>query len=181
MAWCLGYIGDFVEASARGEEALRLAEAAQHDLSLAMAYAGVARPYLVRGDFPQAVSWLGRSMEICRRASFAPLFLLVAGDLGQAYALSGRVEEGLALLQEATAQSGALNLLPTHAWNVTMLAEVCAHLGDARRAATLYELLLPFERRNVVTAQCVFDGPASRYLGIMAATRPNSLSAFPHT
>src|SRR6185437_10463494 len=49
-------------------------------------------------------------------------------------------------------------------------SEVCAHLGDAERAATLYELLLPFERRNIVTAQCVFDGPASRYLGIMAAT-----------
>jgi hypothetical protein len=53
---------------------------------------------------------------------------------------------------------------------MAMLAEVCAHLGDARRAAALYDLLLPFERRNVVTAQCVFDGPAARYLGILAAT-----------
>jgi len=47
---------------------------------------------------------------------------------------------------------------------------VCAHLGDSDRAAELYELLLPFERRNVVTAQSLFDGPVTRYLGVMAAT-----------
>jgi len=47
----------------------------------------------------------------------------VACDLGQAYALSGRVAEAVALLEEATAQSAALRLMPTHAWNVTMLAE----------------------------------------------------------
>ena len=53
---------------------------------------------------------------------------------------------------------------------VALLSEVCAHLGETTRAAALYQLLLPFERRNVVTAQCVFDGPASRYLGILATT-----------
>jgi class 3 adenylate cyclase/tetratricopeptide (TPR) repeat protein len=162
MAWCLGYIGDFAEASARAEEALRLAEAAQHDLSLAMAYAGVARPYLVQGDFPLAISWLGRSIEICRRASFAPLFLLVAGDLGQAYALSGRVEEGLALLQEATAQSAALNLLPTHAWNVTMLAEVCALAGRREEALAHVERGLALARAH---RQRWLEAEALRILG----------------
>jgi tetratricopeptide (TPR) repeat protein len=162
MAWCLGYIGDFAEASARAEQALRLAEAAQHDLSLAMAYAGVARPYLVQGDFPLAISWLGRSIEICRRASFAPLFFLVAGDLGQAYALSGRVEEGLGLLQEATAQSAALNLLPTHAWNVTMLAEVCALAGRREEALTHVERGLALARAH---RQRWLEAEALRILG----------------
>ena len=53
---------------------------------------------------------------------------------------------------------------------IALLAEVCAHLRDADRAAALYRLLIPFERRNVVTAQCCFDGPVSRYLAILAAT-----------
>ena len=129
MAWSLAYLGEFAEAAGHAQEAERLAEAAQHDLSLALAYAGAGRPHLVQGNFPLAVSWLGRSVEICRRAHFEPLFLLVASDLGQAYALSGRVEEGVALLAEATAQSAALNLRPTHAWNLTMLAEACALAG----------------------------------------------------
>ena len=129
MAWSLAYLGEFAEASTHAQEAERLAEAAQHELSRALAYAGAGRPHLVQGNFPLAVSWLSRSLEICRRASFGPLFLLVASDLGQAYALSGRAEEGVTLLAEAVAQSAALNLRPTHAWNLTMLAEACALAG----------------------------------------------------
>ena len=98
---------------------------------------GMGRPHLIRGDLAPAVSWLGRSVEICRRANFAPLFLLVASDLGPALALSGRVDEGLALLEEAAAQSAGLNVRPTHAWNVTMLAEVCA-LAGRRAEATVH-------------------------------------------
>jgi hypothetical protein len=63
---------------------------------------------------------------------------------------------------------------------MALLAEVCAHLGDDRRAAAVYELLLPFERRNVVTAQCCFDGPVSRYLGIAATTAGNWDAAARH-
>ncbi len=136
MAWCLAYLGDFAESDAHAKEAVRLAEAGQHDLSLAMTYSGAGRPYLIRGDFPTAISWLNRSVEICRRSNLAPLFLLVACDLGQAYMLSGRVPEAVALLEEATAQSAALRLMPTHAWNVTMLAEsylLAGRLDDATR------------------------------------------------
>ena len=129
MAWSLAYLGEFAEASTHAQEAERLADAAQHQLSRALAYAGAGRPHLVQGNFPLAVSWLSRSVEICRRASFGPLFLLVASDLGQAYALSGQAEEGVTLLAEAVAQSAALNLRPTHAWNLTMLAEACALAG----------------------------------------------------
>jgi class 3 adenylate cyclase/tetratricopeptide (TPR) repeat protein len=148
MAWCLAYLGEFAEAAAHAEEAERLAEAAQHDLSLAMAYAGAGRPHLVQGNFPLAISWLTRSSEICRRANFGPLFFLVAGDLGQAYALSGRVEEGVALLEEAAAQSGALNLRPTHAWNVTMLGEVCALAGRRAEAVAHIERGLGMARSH---------------------------------
>ena len=128
-AWSLAYLGDFAEAVGHAQEALRLAEGAQHELSLALACAGRGRPHLVQGDFPLAISWLGRSVEMCRRSSFGPLFVLVSSDLGQAYALSGRAEEGVALLAEAVAQSAALNLRPTHAWNLTALGEACGLAG----------------------------------------------------
>jgi DNA-binding CsgD family transcriptional regulator len=51
------------------------------------------------------------------------------------------------------------------------LAEVCAFLGDARRAATLYRLLAPCAGRAIVvgfTGACY--GAASRYLGMLATT-----------
>jgi DNA-binding CsgD family transcriptional regulator len=48
---------------------------------------------------------------------------------------------------------------------------VCAFLGDARSAATLYQCLLPHNGYNIMvgpTAACY--GAAARYLGMLAAT-----------
>src|SRR5437867_1210609 len=54
---------------------------------------------------------------------------------------------------------------------VTLLSEVCSFLGDARRADPLYQILLPYSRRNVVVSVGVAcHGSASRYLGLLAAT-----------
>ena len=54
---------------------------------------------------------------------------------------------------------------------VTNLTETCAFLHDAQRAATLYELLLPYAERTVVVGYAhTCYGSASRHLGLMAAT-----------
>jgi DNA-binding CsgD family transcriptional regulator len=54
---------------------------------------------------------------------------------------------------------------------ITYLAEVCAFLGDASRAATLYQLLLPYDGRAVIVGgQIACYGAASRYLGLLAST-----------
>jgi DNA-binding CsgD family transcriptional regulator len=51
------------------------------------------------------------------------------------------------------------------------LAEVCAFLGDAHRAATLYRLLLPYNGYTVVVGGShVCYGAATRYLGMLATT-----------
>lgn len=54
---------------------------------------------------------------------------------------------------------------------MTYLVEVCAFLGDTRRAAILYQCLLPYDGYTILigpTAACY--GAASRYLGMLAAT-----------
>jgi tetratricopeptide (TPR) repeat protein len=54
---------------------------------------------------------------------------------------------------------------------LTYLSEVCAFLGDSARAETLYELLLPYARHNlVVGVAAVCYGAASQYLGLLAST-----------
>jgi AAA ATPase domain len=63
--------------------------------------------------------------------------------------------------------------IPRHnGWLSTMvaLAELCGRLDDRRRARQLYELLSPFAGRNALTPQATFEGPVTRYLGILAAT-----------
>jgi class 3 adenylate cyclase/tetratricopeptide (TPR) repeat protein len=53
---------------------------------------------------------------------------------------------------------------------IYLLTEVCDYLGDAARAMTLYDLLLPYAGRNIITGFPAFcTGSASRQLGMMAA------------
>jgi tetratricopeptide (TPR) repeat protein len=55
--------------------------------------------------------------------------------------------------------------------SMTYLVDVCTFLGDKARAATLYQLLLPYTGRTVVigTAAACY-GALSRYLGALATT-----------
>jgi len=54
---------------------------------------------------------------------------------------------------------------------IAYLSEVCAFLGDTVRAATLYQLLLPYAGHTVVISYAfACSGAASRYLGRLAAT-----------
>jgi hypothetical protein len=58
---------------------------------------------------------------------------------------------------------------------MVLLADVCCTLGDEPRAAQLYDLLLPYATRTVVTGRAVVcAGSASHSLGILArlASRP---------
>jgi DNA-binding CsgD family transcriptional regulator len=59
--------------------------------------------------------------------------------------------------------------------NAARLAEVCAFLRDARRAALLYDLLLPATERYVVNpgkpAPAVYHGAVAHYLGLLATTQ----------
>lgn len=55
--------------------------------------------------------------------------------------------------------------------NLSLLSEVCAFLGDTQRAATLYELLLPYAGHHIVVGQAIAClGSVSRHLGLLAAT-----------
>jgi hypothetical protein len=55
--------------------------------------------------------------------------------------------------------------------SLAYLVEACAYLGGSDRAATLYELLLPYDGRTVVVGGAtVCIGAAARYLGMLATT-----------
>ena len=54
---------------------------------------------------------------------------------------------------------------------IALSSDVASWLGDERRAALLYDLLLPYADRTIVTGRAVVcAGTASQYLGALAAT-----------
>jgi class 3 adenylate cyclase/DNA-binding CsgD family transcriptional regulator/tetratricopeptide (TPR) repeat protein len=98
------------------------------------------------------------------------------------YCELGREREARAAFEQLAAHDFA-DLPQDILWLTCMayLAEVCVFLGDARRAATLYRLLLPHNGYTVmVGSAAVCYGAASRYLGMLAATMERWEEAVQH-
>jgi DNA-binding SARP family transcriptional activator/tetratricopeptide (TPR) repeat protein len=83
----------------------------------------------------------------------------------------GRPKDARAELEHVA--SGGLDALPRDAnWLIamTLLAEVCAKVGDPGRVSELYALIAPFAHRNVVVGRAAScNGSTSRPLGMLAA------------
>jgi DNA-binding NarL/FixJ family response regulator len=64
---------------------------------------------------------------------------------------------------------------------MSFLVDVCAYLGDAARAAVLYELLRPYAGHTITVGSAVACyGAAARYLGLLAATMARWAEAAQH-
>ena len=128
LAWCLAEVGEFVEASAWGEEGIRLAETVDHPWSLVIACGGAGLASLRHGDLSKAIPVLERGLRLCQSAPLPLFFPRLASALGLAYAQSGRLAEGLPLLEQAVEQSAAMQIVLQHTlWLI--------HLGEGHRLA----------------------------------------------
>ena len=104
LGWALGELGHFAEGVGWGREAVRLAENRVDDpYSLGWACTGLAEIYRVKGDPAPAVELLEQVRELAARHGLQDLTMSVTRTLGNAYALSGRLQEGLGLLRQAVA------------------------------------------------------------------------------
>jgi class 3 adenylate cyclase/DNA-binding winged helix-turn-helix (wHTH) protein/tetratricopeptide (TPR) repeat protein len=101
LAEVLGILGEFAEGRCLGEEALRLSRVEGRGDAPISARARLGCLYLAQGDLAVAIRVFEEGLALCRatgqRASLGP----IAGGLGEAYARTGRLAEGLALLEEA--------------------------------------------------------------------------------
>ena len=88
---------------------------------------------------------------------------------GVILAQTGRIDEAHAICREEVA--GFEDALPPF-WltNITMLGELCAELGDAEAARTVYDALAPFAHRTVIVSYSSCWGPVERYLALLAKT-----------
>jgi tetratricopeptide (TPR) repeat protein len=145
LAWCLAELGEFGEASTRSEEAVRIARGVDHPASLVNGYRSVGIVSLHRGDVSHAIPPLERAVELCRVTPTPYLFDVTTGHLGYAYALSGRLPEGQALLEEALAAPATTGMA-----NHSLLL---AYLGEAHLLAGHPDSALEVARRALDLAQ----------------------------
>lgn len=134
----LGPAGAIRGRHRHAEEAIRIAEGANHPYSLAFAIQGLGSVHLQRGDLPRALPLLERSLALCRGGHYTFILPGAAAGLGYAQVLAGRFSDGLPLLQDAVAQSASIRFMPVHTSQVVMLSAaygLAGRLEDARQAA----------------------------------------------
>jgi class 3 adenylate cyclase/tetratricopeptide (TPR) repeat protein len=100
LAQVLGILGEFAEGRRHGEEALRLAMTdGQRDAPIYVR-ARLGWVYLGQGDLAAAIRVFEEGLALCRASGQETTLGAIAGGLGEAYAFTGCLEDGLALLEE---------------------------------------------------------------------------------
>ena len=130
--------GVFDEADAHGQEGVRIAEGVDHRFSIIFASLALAQVHSVRGESSQTARLLERALALCRDGN-VPLYPpVVMASLGHAYAWSGRVGEGLSLLQQARTAHESAGMAWLQTMNLVQLGEAYLlndQVEDARACA----------------------------------------------
>jgi tetratricopeptide (TPR) repeat protein len=124
----LGVLGDFAQGRRHGEEALRLS-LGEHGPNKAISHGCLGLLYLTQGDLEQAMQVLTRGLAICRASDNRDWSRQIAAGLGQAYALTGHLTEGFALLEEALRNDVRTGALHAHSEHIARLSEICLLAG----------------------------------------------------
>jgi DNA-binding SARP family transcriptional activator len=145
----LAELGEFDEAMRRGDEALRVSAAELGRHGDVWAHLGVGRLYLVKSDFERAIAVLERGLPMCEvGGDLAVYFSRTAASLGGAYALAGRLDEAVAILDRADRHAGSIGFAYGHALVVATLAEAKLLAGDVDDAARAVDRALGLCRQH---------------------------------
>jgi tetratricopeptide (TPR) repeat protein len=147
----LAQIGRFSDAIPYGNEAIEIAVEGNHPFSIVYAYFGVGVVFLTKGEPDEAIPVLERGLNVCQAADIPVQYPLIASCLGSAYALVGRLEEGLRLLKSAVEQSESMRRIAGHALRMAWLSEayILAGRTDEAEASARRGLELSCESKDL--------------------------------
>ena len=146
LALCLTELGHFSAARAAALEAVRLAERAAHEWSLAFARGGLGTCDLQQGRPREASDSFAIAQALERGEDGEARFVLSGAPVGSAYALGGRHAEGVALI-EARARTVGLGGLGTFRQrSVASLARLRLRQGRVEEARAHAEEALRLAR-----------------------------------
>jgi class 3 adenylate cyclase/tetratricopeptide (TPR) repeat protein len=147
LARALVEIGEFRQAATQAEEAITLSETEAGAFGAAHGFFSLGLTHLRQGDLARAIAALERGLGVTRARTVSFLSPLLGCQLGYAQALSGRIQEGLSLLEEARHESKSTGRTGVVIWVQEMLAQVYLLCGRERDAAVTARDALDASRR----------------------------------
>jgi eukaryotic-like serine/threonine-protein kinase len=158
--------GRFEESAQLARQAMAIGQRAQDPTAPLLFETLINVLRMVQGEVDD------REEAIKRYIENFPEIPSMRATLANLYFRLGRREDAQREFDRVAADDFAT--LPRDAsWVVTManLAYVCSYINDVRRAAILYDLLLPYAQRQcVVGSAAICTGSNLRFLGILATT-----------
>src|SRR5439155_7709040 len=130
-AWSLWMLGYPDQALQHSQEALRLARALSHPVTLAHAQWHIARFHQLRRDRSKTQE-LAEALQQLATEQGLPSYLTEGAVLrGWALAEGGRVAEGLAQIRQGLAAMGSTSVLFYRISSLALLAGACGKSGQA--------------------------------------------------
>jgi tetratricopeptide (TPR) repeat protein len=148
LAMCHAELGEFADGAVHAQEGLRLAEGANHAVSVMVACLGVGRLRLAQGDLAGAIPVLERGLDLSRLSTTWAWLPRLGSALGAAYMLASRLPEALPLLEMAVVRSDATKVPETQSLHPARFGEACLLAGRAGEAASVGQRALELSRRH---------------------------------
>jgi tetratricopeptide (TPR) repeat protein len=166
LVWSLAELGEFSEGLKIAEEALQISEHIGHPLNLLSAHLGLGLLHLGKGELGAAIAALERSLGILEGWNISAWFHLTAPPLGAAYALAGRLDEALPLLEHAVQDAAERRRLGGYSFKLSRLCEGYRQAGRMDDAVRLSQLALDFslkhQERGDQAGRSAFSGTSPR-------------------
>ncbi len=168
LVWSLAERGEFDRAATDGGEAIHLAESTGQPTRVIPSCWALGYLYAVKGDLALAIRWWNRGVAVSREAHRPVSAGLMLGSLCHVLALSGRVAESLAQLDQAIATHEALRAGGiVHSIVAVHLGEACVLTGQRDRAVALADRALTLARDR---GQRAYEGWALRLVAELASS-----------
>jgi len=169
LAWCLAELGQFSEGIGLAEETFRIAKTVDRPFGVLMTSWAVGLVHLRKGDFGRAIPPLERGLEVSRASGFQALsFHGVAAFLGAAYALAGRLEEAVPLLERVVTQTESMGAWFDHLIAIIPLTEARMLAGRLDEAGRIGQRALEVSIKHKERGH---EAWALRLLGEIASRR----------
>ncbi len=140
LGWSHAELGQFEEAVACAEKAIDLGDAVNHPYDMAAGYLALGHIQLLRGQLDDAIPTLETAVGLCRSGGLSVTLPTATAVLGLAYALRGRVEESLVLMEEGETgiPESRILIFDTSTANIAPATVhlVAGRVAEAARSAT---------------------------------------------